>query len=323
MPEDLKKTLRIMLDMGLRLNDWRQAQIATLCRVAARCSDLTKRLREWARSPAHVREASKSVNVGLLVVLIEASGWPDHSLPLAFLEGFNVVGVIESSGVLRPLSQSESVEDFTQRADDIARGRTLAPSNAEWLHLAERQVRSSFSTASPEALEGIQRASRMTQDEVRAGTMLPGITVGEFVKMYTVDGVLHGRPMRRYAVRQGTKEVRQPDGSIEVQVKWRCIDDGRRSMSNSMCWTEETITLPNFRAPATMAIYLAEQCTVRHQPPPVVGFGTDDLKLAYRRIPSRKLAYTAVIMWCCEAQDVRIFRCPGHNFGLVASVPNC
>jgi hypothetical protein len=134
--ESLKQTMRIMLDKGLRLGDFRESQLAALQTLAHKCEPLTARLRQWAQCPAHVERVAHDVNVGLLVVMIEASGWPDHTLPLGFLQGMNVVGLIEDSGIFRPLIHDESLDTFLRRREDIASGRTSAPGNVQ---ASERQ----------------------------------------------------------------------------------------------------------------------------------------------------------------------------------------
>jgi hypothetical protein len=280
--ESLKRTLRIMLDKGLQLGDFRERQLRALSALAHACEPLTARLREWAQCPPHVTQVAGGVNVGLLLVMVEASGWPDHSLPLGFLQGMNVVGMIEDSGVFRPVIQTEDETTFIKRRDDIAAGRTSAPGNAQWAHEVHRAVRSSATEAHEiggERLEALRVASQKTEEEVAAGTMLPGVSLTTLLREFEqADGSLMCRPMRRFAVRQGTKQVRLADGSVREEPKWRLIDDAKRSMSNAMTRPSETIVLPRFTAPALMGTLLAEECLDRGLPAPHVTFGTDDLR---------------------------------------------
>ena len=325
--ESLKRTLRVMLDKGLQLNAFRRSQLSDLEELARACEPFTARLREWARCPPHVHQVAGGVNVGLLVVMVEASGWPDHALPLGFLEGMNVVGIIEDSGVFRPVIHDEDVTEFVKRRDDIAAGRTSAPGNVQWAHDVHRMVRSCALKAQSEGgekLEALRVAAAKTEDEVRAGTMLPGISLETLLQEFSQksDGSLLCRPMRRFAVRQGTKQVRQPDGSVREEPKWRLIDDAKRSLSNAMTRPSETIVLPRFTAPGLMGAFLAEECLERGEPVPHITFGTDDLRLAYRRIPTSQPEYTVVAIWSFKDKAVRFYKCPGHNFGLVASVTN-
>ena len=75
-------------------------------------------------------------------------------------------------------------------------------------------------------LEALRVASEKTEEEVRAGTMLPGISLADLLKKFAqADGSLVCRAIGRFAVRQGTKETKQPNGSVRVIPKWRLIDD--------------------------------------------------------------------------------------------------
>ena len=50
--------------------------------------------------------------------------------------------------------------------------------------------------------------------------------------------------------------------------------------------------------------------------------GTNDLRAAYRHVPTAQPEYTLVAVWDDDKQDVVYCDVPGHNFGLKSAIVN-
>lgn len=319
LPDDLKLCIWYLMKKGWRVGKWRYKQCDLLASVANRSRDLDARLKAWAVGPSHVEMISRRVHVGLLLILVEATGWPDTGLPMAFLRGCPVTGVAANRGVFRPIYNDDPEPIF------LARAKTIAEGNLAWAQDVEHKTRAMHARAISEGgqpLADLRMASTLTDKEVEKGTMLPGMTFKELQAKYgSEDGSLHARPIRRFAVHQGYKTVFEDGVAVRVP-KYRAIDDAKRSRTNERWRPCETIAPPPATLPGLVALAVAQAAVEQGAPIPEMIHGVDDLAAAYRRVPVADMADTVIALWSFSHNGVRFFECPSHPFGLVASVTN-
>ena len=320
-------TERAILDMlelhhGGTLPQWRNSRIEAFNSIAARAKALDARIKAVA-SPApdpvvklgRIRE----VNVALLVLLVDALDWPDKLLPMGFLVGFRVVGIIPDSGVHRPLDPPPlgDLQAFQQHHD------TTMATNVQWAADVAKTVstnakRAMRDKAHPERLATLHEVWDATMKEVKGMWMGPGLTLDELLDQYgNVDGsrpqngpkgTLNARVMMRHGVYQGYKQKKDnkgrpmfgEDGQPVLVRKLRCIDDARTSLSNSCQYTYETN---------------------EGRPTPRMVLSTDDMRAAYRQIPCSQPGHTMVCIYKFgKNAGPRFFPVHDFNFGHVSSV---
>ena len=105
-------------------------------------------------------------------------------------------------------------------------------------------------------------------------------------------------------------------------VKCRRCDNAKSSHTNECATTHETITCISPTFPVLTASLFAEElqragasmCSMAH--------GTDDVELAYRRVPCAHPEATVVAIWDTVVGAVRYYTMGGHNFGIAAAVIN-
>jgi hypothetical protein len=118
--------------------------------------------------------------------------------------------------------------------------------------------------------------------------------------------------------------------AIKQKGKWRCIDNGKRSKHNKATRMHERITCGSSDFPVMVAREFAKRSLwaakgkrgIAKRGAPRMQHGTNDLRAAYRRVPTRQPQFTCVAVWDDDAGKVVYIDVPGHNFGLKAAVVN-
>jgi len=104
--------------------------------------------------------------------------------------------------------------------------------------------------------------------------------------------------------------------------KWRCIDDGRRSLLNNATLLVETIATPTFELPLWIARAMHREALSIGVPMPAVMYGLDDLLAAFRTLPTSEQQFNLFVTWNPHTLPPRLeyHYTYGFVFGLKASV---
>lgn len=244
-------------------------------------------------------------HLGLWCAVADALEWPHRDVVAGLMTGFRSVRHIPDTGLWRQVDRPAS-EPF----ESFQRG------NAAWLRQCENRVLSVARHDEARARACWER----TLEERDSGLIEGPFTRAEIQARretgFPAFGYGVARPLPRFAIWQGSK--------------WRCIDDGAASGTNSQgTSTRETIVCDRPDTPLRVGVRFHAL-----GPPPrepslsvVMGGGTDDRFAAFRGICSADPAYTVVCVAAPAgvfgaAAEAVFFRMPGHPFGLVSSVLN-
>ena len=115
--------------------------------------------------------------------------WPDRTQAKGYLQGFDVVGSIETSGIFRPISMQTLEDDFFGKA-------------------AELEVQKATAAPPPKFAEAIHR---LTLEEVEKGFTEPLCTSDDLDARF---GTGQWRPIYRFLLFQGDKERLIDDGKL-------------------------------------------------------------------------------------------------------------
>ena len=284
---------------GRKAPQWRNGQAGALKGIAHALQPVTADLRRRVQVPPGVAAVAGDVHVAFLCAACDAMAWPDADLPYRMLTGMPVLGVIEDTGLYRPISHDCTVAEFRARFE-----ATMAENDLwmeELVALVERRGRRLQATDRWAAEE----IERVTHGETKDGLLGEPMTLEQI-------RARHGsraRPLPRFHVPKGTETV-------------RCIDDGKISGSNEATRMPETIAPPTFELPAHVSALFSDSAKRRGVAPPELAIGLDDIFAAYRKVPSSQPEFTTVAYWSVAHQRVEFTEVFGHPFGLLASVVN-
>ena len=107
----MEKTIEDMIELHEKgqLPAWRSERIESFQSIVRRSVSLDARIKDSKiQSEAVIKLGHvRTINVTLLVLLVDMLEWPDTTLPDGFLHGFQVVGFIPDSGVHRPFDPTQ------------------------------------------------------------------------------------------------------------------------------------------------------------------------------------------------------------------------
>ena len=333
----MQKTIEDMLELHDKgqLPAWRNDRIVRFQSIVQRSLALDARIKDaGVQAEAVIKLGNvRTINVALLVLLVDALEWPDTMLPHGFLHGFPVVGVIPDSGIHRLFDPTQlgNLGEFHDRCE-----KTMA-TNASWATEVAYTVRkyamaaqSGPSRGDSDRLGLLQAVAAATEKEVMDGWMGPGMTLQELIAKHgRPDGTLDARVMVRHGIYQGERyvtdksgaKVKGVDGQYITERKLRCIDDAKTSLSNTCQYTYETVSLCSFALAGYVAEAAHRRCTKKGNRMPELAIGTDDMRSAYRQIPCSQQGYTVVCVYTFgKKPGPRFFPVYGFNFGHVSSV---
>jgi hypothetical protein len=142
-----------------------------------------------------------------------------------------------------------------------------------------------------------------TLEEVKQGLMRGPFTREDLDEAY---GPGEWRAMHRFGVWQG--------------AKCRGCDNARGSSHNACTFVFEQMVLEWADFPARVCSVFAELADALGVPMPEMAGGMDDLKDAYRHVPTNTPHMTVVVMGDADGR-AQYFMLPGFNFGLKSAVP--
>ena len=293
LPEDLKIAIDTVMRRGKKIRKDRTQRLDALRTIAESLSDMRATLDECKSKEAVA--ISAPFNVAWTAAVIDAMMWPDVDIPVRYVKGFNVVFDIPDSGVFRsdPQQATISREDFM--AD-----------NAKMVKSITEQIKRSATTGDAESRERRKQCWVRTKEEIEEGLMKGPYSRTRMDKKYK-------RGLWRCIGRNG----------IMQKGKWRCIDNGRASKHNKATTMYERITCGKSDFPALVARAMARRrASQRTRHRFCMRHGTNDLRAAYRRVPTRQPQFTCVAVWDDDKRKVVYCDVPGHNFGLKSAVVN-
>ena len=251
--------------------------------------------------PPDVFKISRGMNVLMLAALVDAFDLPDKDIARCFWHGFQAIGVIADSFAHRPLQPPSTLQllEFEKESREIMLG------NEEWADEVERIVtrRNTAAGQSEDTRQRLAAIIETTEKELSRGLISEGLSRGQVIRKWGIGGY---RPMIRSAVFQGDK--------------WRCIDDGRRSLLNQATLLFETIVTPSYELPLHVARAAAEFARLQGIPMPELWYGLDDLLAAFRTLPTSQQQFNLFVTWNPRSRRVEYHYCYGFVFGLKSSV---
>ena len=285
----LQATVEACALAGVDIVELRRNNRAVLRQASHMVAALTEDLRSLV--PAFGKPIAGHINFGLLEVLVRAVGWGHKNLMFDVLKGFQPIGDVASTCMLRPILEPE-IERFCRQ------------SNVK-----------SFDDAVEHLTKKAKAADQAAQDDQwEVWTK----TLAECEKGFCTGPLSRKQVHSLFSSSEfGPRCI--PAFGIWQKGSLRRIDDASRSGHNSLTRMWETIVCVSADLPADIAAefykYLPATCRLR--------LGTDDIASAYRVLQSAAPQYNVAAVWQPKARDgsesggkVVYFALRGFNFGL-------
>jgi hypothetical protein len=310
LPADLRIAIDTVFERGSDIVRDRAARMLTLASIASDLEPL-RALLDSCKS-ATAQQVAAPFNSAWAALVIDAIEWPDFELPLLYIRGFPVVFDIADSGVYRQDSQPAAIAEQDFKANNTRMVSQLF----DELNRAK---------GDPEQRERRTQCWIKTKAEIAAGLLN-----GPYSRAKTDKR--HGRGKWRCMGRN----------AIIQKGKWRCIDNAKRSKHNKAARMRERITCGRADFPVTVSREFARRAhssalargagIAKRANPRLAAsrsnrklrmrHGCQDLKAAYRHVPTSQPEYTCVAVINTDEDEVQICEVPGHNFGLLSAVCN-
>jgi hypothetical protein len=295
---DLCAAMDFIADAGEEIIPLREERMAKLRAIASMLEPLRAALDAMKCETALL--ISPRFNVAWTAACIDAMDWPDIELPLKYLIGFEVIFDVPDSEVYRADEQPASITPEKFMAD-----------NTRMVSKIVDEIKSSIAKAKPDDLERRKQCWIKSKQEIEAG-----LVFGPFSqkKMDKKRGREKWRCMGRNAIKQ--------------KGKWRCIDNAKRSKHNKATTLHERIVNGKADFPVMIAREMAKRMQAKASKSAIakksmkMRHGTNDLRAAYRRVPTSQPEFTVVAVWNADTGKVEFLDVPGHNFGLGSAVIN-
>ena len=277
----------------------RNRRIRAFAAFKDRLSETESKLRALSR--AGVREVlGPDVSVAFTAAALRVSGSPDWGFTACQVHGFPVLGDVPDSGMFRLCERP---------AEHVFGELNHRAHNAE----VENRLRARSCSNDAEVQYGLEYITVKTREEVAN----PSCAAHGPFTSEEVDGILgkgEWRAMEGFAVAQGLDK--------HGKVKCRRCDNAKASQTNACATTHETNVCISPTFPVLASSLFAEAMRKAGVPMCAMAHGTDDVELAYRRIPCAHPEATVVAIWDTVDRDVRYYTMGGHNFGIASAVIN-
>ena len=277
---DLQFAIQAMLRWGIHMRVWRTYQQQALLRTLAALQPLRDELAKHRSTTSMAVAAERDVaGIAMLTALLR---WPDRQQALGYLQGFRVVGEIETSKIFKPIPTTPLDHNFFGQAaiEEVDQAqRAPEPKNADEIY-------------------------RQTLEEIDKGFTEPLCSAEEVDRRF---GKGEWRPIYRFLLHQGDKD--------------RLIDDGRRGGQNDWSAMQETIFTIGLDLVPAMAYHLATLAKELYGALPPwfhLQIGTDDLPDAFRGCPIHPEQQRAAVIaiWVPQDKAWRFGIMQGCPFGL-------
>jgi hypothetical protein len=312
---DLKIAIDTVAAEGAGIVAKRRKRMAELRRLASALEPLRATLDGMKCEQAAAIAAD--FNVAWASALIDSMRSPDVRMPYLYVTGFPVVFDIADSGLFKA---DEQPAEISQR--DFEAG------NTRMISTIEDEITKSATTGTDEQRERRKQCWIRTQEELDEGLIFGPYSRAQLDRWY---GRGKWRCLGRNAILQ--------------KAKWRCIDNGKRSKHNKAASMHERLTCGRADFPVLVArefakrwaaarrrrcerhgwINLKPNSKLRRSPADHTSerlqHGTNDLRAAYRHVPTSQPQYTVAAVWQPDETGGRVsyVLVPGHNFGLKAA----
>ena len=295
LPEDLKIAIDYVAKRGKKIRADRKKRLRVLSDLASKLTEMRHVLDEHKSDTA--KDIAMPFNVAWTAAIIDAMDWPDTDLPVRYVKGFDVVFDIPDSGVFRAELQPE----------EISRKKFMEDNSRMTAKIAEEIERSA---KDPEQTERRKQCWIRTKQEIEEGLVHGPFSKAKMDRKYKRG---RWRPLGRNAILQ--------------KGKWRCIDNGKRAKHNKATRMYERITCGRADFPAMVAREFARRQNLnggikKKRKMLKLRHGTNDLRAAYRHVPTSQPQFTCVAVWDADKKKVAYCDVPGHNFGLKSAVVN-
>jgi hypothetical protein len=296
---DLALAIDFIAAKGTQIVALRRARIETLRNIARSLEPLRKDLDDCKCVASQL--IATRLNAAWVAALVDSLEWPDKRMPLLYVIGFPVVFDVPDSGVFRADEQPAEISPADFKAG-----------NTRMVARIEREIFASATSADDEERERRDQCWTRTKEEIEEGLVLGPYSKAQMDRHF---GRGRWRSLGRNAIKQ--------------KGKWRCIDNGKRAKHNKAASLHERITCGRADFPVMVAREFARRITSgrgsaigKHAKRLRMQHGTNDLRAAYRHVPTSQMEYTAVAVWNSDAKEVQYCTIPGHNFGLASAVLN-
>jgi hypothetical protein len=313
LPLDVEDVVEFCMLQGVNLSDWREERVKKLHGWARRLQHLDSELRadfkERGQRPEHVEKVTKKVHITLLACFVDALSWPDKLLPLHFMIGFPAVNEIRDTKLFAVKEPTQSLQAFREGFKAFEAGHRAAETRLR------KQLLQQMSSA-----DGRQKARLLmskTKEEIELGYMGKFMGRKQFHELYGGGDGDGARPATARVIGRFAVQQTKPDGSVKVRV----VDNAKASGTNQATRTVETLRLPDARVVPQMAACYWAVAQRLSLPVPALAVSCDDIKAAYKRIPTRDLRFTMCAL-CNPAVPGEILYAPtwGSAFGMTSSV---
>ena len=277
----------------------RNRRIRALAEFKARLAGTDAELQ--ALSSSEVRAVlGPEVSVAFTAAALRVCGSPDWGFTACQVHGFPVLGDIPDSGMFRICERPAQYVfgELNHRAH-----------NAE----VARRLRARACSSDADVQYGLEYITLKTREEVAN----PACAAHGPFTAEEVDGILgrgEWRALEGFAVAQGLDK--------HGRVKCRRCDNAKSSLTNACATTHETNVCISPTFPVLASTLFAEAMCSAGIPMCGMAHGTDDVELAYRRVPCAHPEATVVAIWDTLDREVRYYTMGGHNFGIASAVIN-
>ena len=284
---------------------WSVERAGEAVRIAADRRAITSQIAAWRSSLAGVDSQLKALrspqsaamqqpgcSMATVAALIQGLGLPDVGFTAHQCGGFPCYGEYPDSGMFR-VCERPATRDFDELSHSAHRKRVY--------DLLVRQA------ADPALRGNLVKVTEKTYAEKARG-----VARGPYLSHGDIDDALGHRdwhPLHRFGVTQGF----EADGTPKVRP---CDNAGKRAQTNDCLSSHETIACEHPSFPVLVA-KLFRDCGGGSLP---LQHSTDDVELAYRRMPAAHPEATVVMLWDTRLNAVTYWMMDGHNFGLAAAV---
>ena len=313
--EDLLAAIHHSMELALLGNSAeiadKQQRQAQLKRISTSLKHLNSEVRMAFSCEPNVTAVAGDFHAVFAAALVDAMDHPDKMLPFAMLHGMDVVGHIPSTGQFRPVHLS--AEEVAQIDSDREEFEETA---WQWTEDLATRLSLEGNGASGMTLERLTTIEDLTRAECDTNMMTK---VGDIEALSRRFPRLPVRALRRFMAPQEGK----PQG--------RQCDDGKSSGHNAATQLDESY-IPS--GPEIIASIAAEVLAwwkrrgfVRSGLDAIAAanrilmtMGTEDMKAAYRKVPTSQPHYTVVGIWSVIEQRPIFFIVNGLPFGLSSAV---
>ena len=297
--EDLKIAIEKIVKLGPKIRIARKMRIKELKIIASSLEPMRKALDGEKTDCA--REIASDFNSAWAAAIIDAMQWPDIDLPVRYIKGFDVIFNIPDSGVFRPDIQKA----------EISKQEFMA-NNTKMVNKITERIERANASEDPTNVERRENCWRRTKEEIEEKLVRKPRSKAQMDRKF-------GRGKWRCIGRSAIKQ----------KGKWRCVDNGKSSKHNKATTMYERITCGRADFPIMVAREFARRlkCNKKGISRKIgkrmrIQHGTNDLKAAYRHVPTRQPQFTMVAVWDDDKKKVVYCELPGHNFGLTSAVVN-